>query len=73
MDSLNSKFRFGTDKKSIINMILDGNKKLDNMFIVLKAEAGYEKNIDKHDKAFNITEVYNEHKVVAYEDYSKNL
>ena len=54
-------------------MILDGNKKLDNMFIVLKAEAGYEKNIDKHDKAFNITEVYNEHKVVAYEDYSKNL
>lgn len=71
IDSLNDKFEVKTDKLSIIDMILKGNKKLDNLSIILNPKKGYEDLIARHDNAFNLSEIYNEHKDIVFEIYSK--
>lgn len=71
LDSLIDKFEVETDSKSIIDMILKGNKKLDNIKLSLTPKKGYENIIKKHDAAFNLIEIYNEHKDIVFEIYSK--
>ncbi|CAM1341817.1 HNH endonuclease [Tenacibaculum amylolyticum] len=70
-DSLADKFKFITDRDSIFNMILNGNKNLNNMKVILKPKKGYEDHLDRHDKAFNLSEIYNEHSDIIFEVYAK--
>ncbi|MFB3389478.1 HNH endonuclease [Flavobacterium sp. LAR06] len=70
-DSINDKFDVITDKNSIIDMILKGDRKFENLSIELNPKKGYEDLIKAHDLVFNLTQVYNEHKDVAFEIYSK--
>jgi hypothetical protein len=71
VDALSNKFKFATDSKSIIDLILKGDKELKNILISLEAEPGYQSVIDQHTKAFNLQEVYSEHKDIVFEIYSK--
>ena len=71
LNSLNDKFNFTTDKMSIIDMILKGEKSLDNVSIIMSPKKGFEEIVNRHDEAFNLTEIYNEHKDVVFEVYSK--
>lgn len=70
-DSINDKFDVVTDKHSIIDMILTGNRKFESLSVELKPKKGHEDLVNRHDAAFNLKEVYNEHKDVVFDIYSK--
>lgn len=71
LDSINDKFDIETDNLSIIDMILKGDKKLDKLSITLNPKKGYEDIVNRHDSAFNLKEIFNEHKDIVFEIYSK--
>ncbi|WP_075344308.1 HNH endonuclease [Tenacibaculum agarivorans] len=70
-DSFADKFDFITDRDAIFDMILNGNKDLNEMKVMLKPKKGHEAHVDRHDKTFNLSEIYNEHSDIVYEVYAK--
>lgn len=70
-DSFAKKFDFKTDDDALIDLILDGERELKKVSLNLIPKKGYKKTVQNHDSLFNLKEVYNEHKDVVMEVYSK--
>jgi|GEM_PF-2795822 len=72
-ESLANLFKFETDKKIVLKMILNGNKALEGLTIKLKHKAGFKRLLANHLEVFKLDAVYNEHKDIVSDIYSKSL
>jgi len=70
-DSFYDKFLFSTDKKTIIDFIIQENRDFETLQIKAIPNRGFEKEFDAHNEIFNIEEIHQEHKDIVFEIYSK--
>lgn len=71
VDNFYNKFKFISDKATIIKFILNGSRDFSGLKIDTIPESGYETILEEHNKVFHLKEIHQEHKDIVFEIYAK--
>ncbi|HBS85676.1 MAG TPA: hypothetical protein DEA97_03915 [Bacteroidales bacterium] len=71
VDNFFNKFKFTSDKETIIKFILNGSRDFSGLKIDTIPESGYADILEEHNKVFHINEIHQEHKDIVFEIYAK--